>query len=199
MSKSAKTKKLGRRFYQQSADVLARELIGKILVHQLEDRTLRCRIVEAEAYMGPHDLASHSSKGRTARTEVMFGQAGHAYVYFIYGMYEMFNIVAGKTSHAHAVLVRAGEPLDDWKADLSGPGKLARGMQIKRSDYGRDLTADELYLQDDGYVPSRIVAGPRVNIDYAGDWVSKPLRFCDGESRCVSKPRPKIDAPDESI
>lgn len=190
MAPRVKVKKLGRRFYQQPADVLARELIGKILVHRVDEKVLRARIVESEAYMGPDDLASHSSKGRTQRTEVMFGTAGHAYVYFIYGMYEMFNIVAGKTGLAHAVLIRAGEPLDDWKADLSGPGKLARAMQIKRSDYGRDLTGDELYLQDDGYIPPRIVAGPRVNVDYAGDWVSKPLRFCDGESRCLSKPRP---------
>jgi len=188
MAIRAKVKKLGRRFYQQPADVLARELIGKILVHRVGDLTLRARIVEAEAYMGPHDMASHSSKGRTQRTEVMFGRAGHAYVYFIYGMYEMFNIVAGKTGHAHVVLIRAGEPLDSWKADLSGPGKLARAMEIRRSDYGRDLTGDELFLQDDGYIPARIVAGPRVNIDYAGDWVSKPLRFCDRESWCVSKP-----------
>jgi DNA-3-methyladenine glycosylase len=189
MAKRAKVKKLGRRFYQQKADALARELIGKILVHRVEDRTLRARIVEAEAYMGPDDLASHSSKGRTQRTEVMFGPAGHAYVYFIYGMYEMFNIVAGKTGVAQAVLIRAGEALDGWKADLSGPGKLARTMEIKRSDYGRDLTGDVLFLQDDGYIPTRIVVGPRVNIDYAGDWVAKPLRFCDGESKCVSKPR----------
>ena len=190
MATRAKLKKLGRRFYQQPSDVLARELIGKILVHRIGDRTLRARIVEAEAYMGPNDLASHSSKGRTQRTEVMFGQAGHAYVYFIYGMYEMFNIVAGTTGHAHAVLIRAGEPLDDWKADLSGPGKLARAMEIKRSDYGRDLTGDELFLQHDGYAPSRIFSGPRVNVDYAGEWVGKPLRFCDGDSKCVSKPRP---------
>jgi DNA-3-methyladenine glycosylase len=186
----AKAKKLGRRFYQQPADVLARALIGKILVHRVSDRTLRARIVEVEAYMGPSDLASHSSKGRTRRTEVMFGQAGHAYVYFIYGMYEMFNIVAGATGEAQAVLVRAGEPLDGWQADLTGPGKFAGALEIKRSDNGRDLTSGDLFLQDDGVAASRILASPRVNIDYAGEWVEKPLRFSDVDSRCVSKPRP---------
>jgi len=186
----AKAKKLGRRFYQQPADVLARALIGKILVHRRNDRTLRARIVEAEAYMGPSDRASHSSKGRTRRTEIMFGQAGHAYVYFIYGMHEMFNIVAGTMGEAHAVLIRAGAPLDDWQADLSGPGKFAGAFEIKRSDNGRDLTGSDLFLQDDGVIPARILARPRVNIGYAREWVEKPLRFCDADSGCVSKPRP---------
>jgi DNA-3-methyladenine glycosylase len=189
----AKAKKLGRRFYQQPADVLARALIGKILVHRVGNRKLRARIVEAEAYMGPADLASHSSKGRTRRTEVMFGPAGHAYIYFIYGMYEMFNIVAGTTGQAHAVLIRAAEPLDGWQADLTGPGKLATRLEIKRLDNGRDLTGPDLYLQDDGFIPTRILSGPRVNIDYAKEWVDKPLRFFDATSRYVSKPRPNLE------
>jgi len=188
-----KTKKLGRRFYQRPADALAAGLIGKILVHRVDGRVLRARIVEAEAYMGPADLASHSSKGRTKRTEVMFGRAGHAYVYFIYGMYEMFNIVAGVTGEAHAVLIRAAEPLDGWKIDLSGPGKLARGFQIRRADNGQDLTGTRLYLLDDGFVPSRVVASPRINIDYAREWIEKPLRYCDAASPFVSKPRPKLN------
>ena len=142
MATRAKVKKLGRQFYQQPADVLARELIGKIIVHRGANRTLRARIVEAGGVYGaPMILASHSSKGRTQRTEVMFGQAGHAYIYFIYGMYEMFNIVAGKTGQAHAVLIRAGEPLDDWKADLSGPGEAcSRIGNPNEATHGRDLT-----------------------------------------------------------
>jgi DNA-3-methyladenine glycosylase len=184
-----RTRKLGRRFYQQPADALARALIGKILVHCIDGKEYRARIVETEAYMGPQDLASHSSKGRTKRTEVMFGPAGHAYVYFIYGMYEMFNIVAGKTGEAHAVLVRAAEPLDGWDADLSGPGKLARAFELKRSDNGLDLAGDRLFLLDNPGDRPQIAVTPRIGIDYAKEWVSTPLRFFDANSRAVSKAR----------
>ena len=90
-------KKIGRSFYQRDAEKVARDLIGAVLVRRARGRECRARIVEAEAYVGPQDLASHSSRGRTKRTEVMFGPPGHAYVYLVYGMYEMFNIVAGKT------------------------------------------------------------------------------------------------------
>ena len=182
-------RKLALPFYQQSGEDLARALIGKILVHRVEGKQLRGRIVETEAYLGPSDLASHSSKGRTKRTEIMFGRAGHAYVYFIYGMYEMFNIVAGKTGQAHAVLVRAAEPLDNWQADLSGPGKLATRFGILRSDNGVDLTADKLFILDRGDRP-QIAVSPRIGIDYAGDWIDKPLRFFDPASNAVSR-RPK--------
>src|SRR5450432_316463 len=127
-------KKIGRKFYQRPASDVAIDLIGCILVHHVGKKILRARIVETEAYLGPIDLASHASKGRTKRTEVMFGEAGRAYVYLIYGMYDMFNIVAGRTGDAHAVLIRAAEPLDGWTADLSGPGKLARAMQITRAE-----------------------------------------------------------------
>src|SRR5512136_2473227 len=106
--------KLDRSFFQRDAEQLARDLIGAILVHRFRNREYRARIVEAEAYIGPHDLASHSSRGRTKRTEIMFGPAGHAYVYLIYGMYEMFNIVTGHTGSGQAVLIRAAEPLDGW-------------------------------------------------------------------------------------
>lgn len=178
-------KKLPLRFYRQSGDELARALIGKVLVHRVGGRELRGRIVETEAYLGPSDLASHSSRGRTRRTEVMFGRAGHAYVYFIYGMYEMFNIVAGRTGEAHAVLVRAAEPLDGWEADLSGPGKLATRFEIQRSDNGLELTGDKLFVIDTGNRP-RIEASARIGIDYAGEWVEKPLRFFDPHSDAVS-------------
>src|SRR5438309_11559413 len=118
-----KFKKLGRAFYERPAIDIARDLLGKILVHRVGKRTLRARIVETEAYVGAHDLPCHASKGRTRRTEVMFGPGGHAYVYLIYGMYEMFNIVASVEEDAQAVLIRAAEPMDGWDANLSGPGK----------------------------------------------------------------------------
>jgi DNA-3-methyladenine glycosylase len=182
--------KLRRSFYQRPAIDLARDLIGKLLVRRVGSETLRARIVETEAYVGTHDLACHAAKGRTRRTEVMFGPGGHAYVYFIYGMHEMFNIVASVVGDAQAVLVRAAEPMDGWDADLSGPGKLTRGMRITRALNGVDLTGDELFLMGDGRAAPRIVIGPRVGVDYAGAWVDPPLRFVDADSKAVSKPWP---------
>ena len=180
-------RKLDPLFYDRPAIELAPDLIGRVLVHRLRHKEYRARIVETEAYVGVHDLACHASKGRTKRTEVMFGPAGRAYVYFIYGMYEMFNIVAAGEGDAQAVLIRAAEPLDGWNTDLSGPGKLAREMRITRADYGRDLTGDKLYLlEGDGKLP-RIATTARIGVDFAGDWRDAPLRFCDADSGAVSK------------
>jgi DNA-3-methyladenine glycosylase len=179
-------KKLDRSFYQRDAKKLARDLIGTILVRRSRGREYQARIVEAEAYVGPHDLASHSSKGRTKRTEVMFGPAGHAYVYLIYGMYEMFNIVAGKAGSGQAVLIRAAEPLGDWKADLSGPGKLTRAFKITRAANGLDLTGGTLYLVADPDYRPRNRSAKRIGVEYAGEWKNKPLRFFDDKSKTVT-------------
>jgi DNA-3-methyladenine glycosylase len=146
--------------------------------------------VETEAYVGAHDLASHASKGRTARTDVMFGPPGRAYVYLIYGMHEMLNVVTSVEGDPQAVLIRAGEPLDGWDADLSGPGKLARGMKITRALNGADLLGDALFFTPNPGAAPRVVASKRVGIDYAGDWKHELLRFIDVDSRAVSKPRP---------
>jgi DNA-3-methyladenine glycosylase len=179
-------KKLGRSFFHQDAIKLARALIGTILVHRVRGKEYRARIVETEAYLGPDDLASHSSKGRTKRTEVMFGPAGHAYVYLIYGMYDMFNIVAGKTGKAQAVLIRAAEPLDDWQADLSGPGKLTRSLKITRSYHSMDLCGDRLYLLSGSRIRPRIKRSKRIGIGYAKEWKDTLLRFYDTDSPAVS-------------
>ena len=179
-------KKLGRSFYQQDAVKLALALIGTILVHRVRGKEYRARIVETEAYLGPDDLASHSSKGRTKRTEVLFGAAGHAYVYLIYGMYNMFNIVAGKTGKAQAVLIRAAEPLDDLQADLSGPGKLTRGLEITKSYDGVDLRGDRLYLLSGSRIRPRIKRSKRIGIEYAKEWKDTLLRFYDADSPAVS-------------
>ena len=185
-------RKLGRSFYDRPAVEVAYDLIGAVIVHEVDSQLFRARIVETEAYLGPHDLASHSSKGRTKRTEVMFGPPGHAYVYFIYGMHEMFNIVVAAEGDAQAVLVRAAEPLDGWDADLTGPGRFARAMRITRADNGRDLTGDELYLLGGATRAEKIVRSPRVGVDYAGDWRDAPLRFSDADSQAVSRPRPRV-------
>ncbi len=176
-------KKIRRAFYQQNAEQLARSLIGAVLVHRFRGKNYRARIVEAEAYVGPHDLASHSSKGRTKRTEIMFGPAGHAYVYLIYGMYEMFNIVAGKTGSGQAVLIRAAEPLDGWNADLSGPGKLTRALRISRSHNGLDLTGDRLFLLRDPALRPKIRRTSRIGVDYAREWKDAKLRFLEVNNR----------------
>jgi DNA-3-methyladenine glycosylase len=179
-------RKIGHSFFQRDAIKLARDLIGTILVHRIRGKEYRARIVETEAYVGPRDLASHSSKGRTKRTQVLFGPPGRAYVYLIYGMYEMFNIVAYRVGSGQAVLIRAAEPLDNWKVDLSGPGKLARGLDISRSKNGLDLTGDDLFLlHDPGYRP-RIGRSRRIGVDYAKEWKNALLRFFDTNSAAVS-------------
>jgi DNA-3-methyladenine glycosylase len=171
--------RLGREFYAQSASDLARSLLGCILVRQVQGTLRRARVVETEAYLGPKDLASHSSKGRTRRTEVMFGPPGHAYVYFIYGMHFMFNVVSGIEGEAHAVLVRAAEPLDGWDARLTGPGLFARAFEIGPPDNGIDITrGDTFFIADDAYI-RRIVKSKRVGVDYAGRWKDRLLRFID--------------------
>jgi len=182
MAETTPFKKLERSFYERGALELARDLIGKILVRPFRGREYRGRIVETEAYVGAHDLACHASKGRTKRTEVMFGPAGHAYVYFIYGVYEMLNVVAGDVGDAQAVLIRGAVALDGWQADLSGPGKLSRAFRIRLSENGLDLTGDALYFTDNpGYRP-QIVAGKRIGVDYAKEWKDAMLRFVDAAS-----------------
>ena len=145
------------------------------------------RIIEVEAYLGPSDLASHSSKGRTARTEVMFGPPGHAYVYFIYGMHFMFNIVAGVEGEAHAILVRGAEPLDGRDVDLSGPGRIARAFAIARADNGLDLTSGDIALYGDSAYRPKIVRTKRIGVEYAGHWKNRLLRFIDISSPAAAK------------
>jgi DNA-3-methyladenine glycosylase len=189
MAPNRALRKLGRRFFTRDAIDVAPDLLGKILVHRRGGEEFRARIVETEAYVGAHDLACHAAKGRTGRTEVMFGPGGHAYVYLIYGMYQMLNIVTGRTGDAQAVLIRAGEALDGWEADLSGPGKLARAMEIGRAQNGVDMTGDELFVLDDPSDRPSVTKSKRVGIDYAGEWKDELLRFYDAASKAVSKPR----------
>jgi len=183
-------RRLRRAFYRIPAIELAPALLGKVLVHRVGGRELAARIVETEAYVGAHDLACHAAKGRTKRTEVMFGPAGVSYVYLIYGMYPMLNIVSGDTGTAEAVLIRAAEPIG-WDADLAGPGKLCREMRITLADNALDLTKSrKLSLVDDGErATPRVATSKRIGVDYAGEWKDALLRFYDADSRAVSKPR----------
>jgi DNA-3-methyladenine glycosylase len=178
---------LKRSFYGRDAIDVAPDLLGKILVHRWRGKELRARIVETEAYVGEHDLACHASKGRTKRTEVMYGEGGHAYVYLIYGMYDMLNIVCAKKGEAQAVLIRAAEAMN-FEADLAGPGKLCRGMHITVAMNGLDLLGQKLFLME-GDSPREIKRTRRVGVDYAQHWRDEPLRFFDAQSTSVSRRR----------
>ncbi|HET9106057.1 MAG TPA: DNA-3-methyladenine glycosylase [Steroidobacteraceae bacterium] len=182
------SRKVTRDFYARDTLTVARELIGMHLVHA-QGGTLRAgRIVETEAYQGPEDLAAHSSRGRTPRTEVMFGPPGHAYVYFIYGFWHCLNVVTAAEGVPHAVLLRALEPLSGIEERTWGPGLLCRAMHIDRRLNGVDLCGDVLWLETPGAQrpPPRIARAPRVGVDYAGKWARRPWRFYDKDSRYVS-------------
>ena len=157
--------------------MVARSLIGKYLVRGIDGRILAGKIVEVEAYVGSQDKACHASKGRTQRTDVMFGPGGVAYVYLIYGMYHCLNVVTEREEFPSAVLIRAIE-IDGELID--GPGRLCRAMQIDRRLNRVDLTIGEsLWFEDRGKLVERrdVGAHPRIGVDYAGEWAKKLWRF----------------------
>src|SRR3990172_1584893 len=139
-------KKLPRSFYNRDTVVVAQELLGKFLVHESGGVQRVGRIVEVEAYLGPHDRAAHSARGLTERTKVMFGPPGHAYVYLIYGMYFCMNVVTERAGHASAVLLRALEPLTNIEERTQGPGLLCRAMHIDRRLNRHHLTRKNFYI-----------------------------------------------------
>jgi len=182
-------RKIPRAFYDRDTIVVARELLGKYLVHRSHGVEHVGRIVEVEAYLGPHDLASHSSRGRTERTSVMFGPPGHAYVYMVYGMHCCMNVVTEREGHASAVLLRAVEPVRNIDAPTRGPGRLCRAMHIDRRLNDHDLTSDDFHIADPSEAkPLGIVKRPRVGVDYAGRWARRHLRFYIRGNPFVSKP-----------
>ena len=180
--------RLPRRFFAQPTLTVARRLIGMRLVRLCNGRRRVGRIVETEAYLGPEDLAAHSARGRTARTEVMFGPPGHAYVYFIYGVWHCLNVVTGRAGVPHAVLVRALEPLEGIRARTNGPGLLCRALRIDRRLNGADLRGESLWLEPAprGASRPRVVRSVRIGVDYAGNWARRPWRFYDADSIHVS-------------
>jgi DNA-3-methyladenine glycosylase len=179
--------RLAATFFQQPAVNVAAGLLGSVLTRTVAGTLRRARIAETEAYLGPRDLASHASKGRTARTDVMFGPPGRAYVYFVYGMHDMFNVVTGPAGSAQAVLVRAAEPLDGWDADLTGQARLARAFAITRADNRMDLTEGDLtFWWDPAYRP-RVVRRKRIGVDYSRHWKDRLLRFVDARSPIAAR------------
>jgi DNA-3-methyladenine glycosylase len=182
----SRAEKLPRAFFARSTLAIARELIGMHLVHDDGSAVCSGRIVETEAYLGPRDLAAHSSRGRTARTEVMYGPPGHAYVYFIYGFWNCLNVVTGAPGVPHAVLLRALEPLAGLTERTCGPGLLCRALHIDRRLNGVDLVGDVLWLERARAPRVRIARSPRIGVDYAGEWARRPWRFFDRASAYVS-------------
>jgi len=183
-------KKLPRSFYAAKTLAVARALLGKHLVHIHDGIERRGRIVEVEAYLGPHDLAAHTAKGLTPRTKTMFGPPGHAYVYLIYGMHHCMNVVTEPEGRGAAVLLRALEPVGEL-GRACGPGLLCRAMGIDRRHDGHDLLSDSLYIEDpghDGDAKPKIVRRPRIGVDYAGEWAHKLLRFYIAGNAHVSRP-----------
>ena len=195
-------KKLPRSFYSRSTLQVAQDLIGKVLVRDFDGRRLSGMIVETEAYVGPQDLACHASKGHTPRTSIMFGSAGYAYVYMIYGFYFCLNVVTERDGYPAAALIRGVEPLEnlDFMRQLrnnperdtsiaSGPGKLCMAMSIDRRLNGEDLLGQTLWIEDRKLDSGPILTSPRVGVDYAGEYKDKPWRFYLANNPHVSKVR----------
>ena len=181
--------RLPRAFYDRDTVVVARELLGKSLVRVSNGVERIGRIVEVEAYLGPHDLAAHSSRGRTERTRVMFGPPGHAYVYLVYGIHCCMNVVTEREGHASAVLLRAVEPVKNIEGPTRGPGLLCRAMGIDRQLNGYDLTRDEFHIAGPRTTePVSIVRRPRIGVAYAGRWARRLLRFYIQGNPFVSRP-----------
>jgi DNA-3-methyladenine glycosylase len=170
---------LPRSFYERDTVAVAGELLGTYLVHVQQGVERIGRIVEVEAYLGPHDLAAHSSKGLTARNRSMFGPAGHAYVYMIYGMHFCMNVVTEGAGRGSAVLLRALEPARNLAGRTQGPGLLCKAMHIDRRLDGHDLLSDDLFIAPaEATVPRpRIACARRIGVDYAGPWSRRLLRF----------------------
>jgi DNA-3-methyladenine glycosylase len=189
---------LPRSWYTRDVHAVARDLLGTLVVRELAGRLLIGRIVEVEAYDGPHDRASHARVGLTARTAPMFGQPGHAYVYLVYGVHHCLNVVAHPEKRASAVLVRAFEPLAGFpgggERQASGPGLVGRALSLDRGLSGHDLTLGrELWLAEGRAVADgEVVTGPRIGVGYAGPgWAERPWRSAVRSSSALSRPFPR--------
>lgn len=207
MTSSSPLTPLPRSFYARDCLEVAPECIGKLIVHDAPEGLAAGRIVECEAYRGPEDQAAHSHKGRrTARTEVMFGPPGHAYMFLLYGASWALNFVLAEAGVPQVVLIRAIEPvlgealmssrrkMPVGRREISnGPGKLCQALGLDRRFYGADLTAGPLYVAEDPAqkAVSLPATSPRINIQYAGAWVEKPWRYYERKNRYVSVP-PRI-------
>lgn len=171
-------------FYERATQNVARDLLGKFLVRRFPNGSLISRMItETEGYDGPHDLASHASRGRTARTDVMFGPAGIWYVYFVYGMHHMLNVVTGPEHYPAAVLIRSVE-------GICGPGRLTRALKITRTFNRMSASfSSGLWIENRGVriSASRVQVTPRIGVSYAKEWAHKPWRFVLAEFSANSR------------
>jgi DNA-3-methyladenine glycosylase len=177
-----------RAWFDRSAAEVAPDILGALLIHDTPAGRIAGRVVEVEAYLGPEDLAAHSSRGRTPRNSVMFGPPGHLYVYLVYGIHHCVNVVCGPDSKPEAVLLRSAELTEGEELARSrrggvpaarlaaGPGNLAAAFDIDRRLNGADLLAGPVRLER-GPRPDAIERTARVGVDYAADWTDRPLRF----------------------
>jgi DNA-3-methyladenine glycosylase len=191
---------VGAAWFDRPAASLAIELLGSRLVHDALEGRVGGRIVEVEAYRGPEDLAAHSSRGRTPRNSVMFGPPGHLYVYLIYGLHHCLNVVAGPGTKPEAVLIRAlaldegielarrrrGPTVTDARL-ASGPGNVGRALGVDRSLNGVDLLDGPVRVEPRSGRRPEISSGPRVGVDYAGEWAAQPMRFWITDDSHVSR------------
>lgn len=198
--------KLNRKFYSRGTETVAKELLGKLLIHEIEGERISGKIVETEAYLGVIDKAAHSYGGkRTPRVEVMYGKAGLSYVFIIYGMYYCFNVVTQKENVPEAVLIRALEPVEgldrmannrfkksyndltktEIKNLTNGPGKLCDALEINKTLNGEDLCDNRLYIVD-STENFNIVVDKRIGIDYAEEAKDFLLRFYIQDNKYVS-------------
>lgn len=190
-------KTLSKNFYNKPTVELAQSLLGKVLVHETPLGASSGIIVETEAYLGGEDPAAHAYRGMTERNKAMFGSAGHAYIYFTYGMYFCFNVTAGPEGVGHGVLIRAVEPLDgvdlmqkrrellDEKMLASGPAKLVIALGINKELYGHDLTEKPLYIAEFKDIPDeQVVKTTRIGISEGKEL---PYRFYIKDNKFISK------------
>ena len=178
---------LSRDFFDRPTLKVARDLLGKYVLRETQTRVIQTRIVDVEAYVGPEDRASHASRGRTKRTDVMFGPSGVVYVYLIYGMYHCLNVVTESIDYPAAILIRGIEVVEngtgrlDAPTRIDGPGRVCRFLEVDRNLNGLDGTLGKyIWLEDRGepISPKKIQKFPRIGVDYAGEWAKKPWRFC---------------------
>lgn len=188
-----KMQKLPPSFYlRPNVVMVAKELLGKVIVTRFDGMLTTGRIVETEAYEGEIDKASHASKGKTKRTAVMYEEGGTAYVYLCYGIHQMFNIVTNVAGVPHAVLIRGVEPIEGIEVMLQrtgkkvldetltrGPGNVGKAFGFHTSQCGLSLQSNELYIADDGYAVAKkdILSSPRIGVAYAGEHAAWDYRF----------------------
>lgn len=165
-------RKLNKEFFNRDIRVVADQLMGKLLVRVYDDgRVEKYRITELEMYIGEEDLACHAAKGRTKRTEVMYAEGGKVYVYLIYGMYWLFNIVTGEIDQPQAILIRSIEGVEE-------PGRVGKLLELTTDFYGENMDSSlRIWLEDDD-TQVKYICSPRINIDYAGEvWKNKLYRY----------------------